>query len=65
MNGNERNERKQKCEYDDLKRWFIDKNGTSCLQEKEMLPEKIEGFPVLHDKRVWGFKEKDSVQNAW
>ena len=25
----------------------------------------MEGFPVLYDKRVKGFKEKDSVQNAW
>ena len=38
---------------------------TLCLQEEEMLPEKMEGFPVLYDKRVRGFKEKDSVQNAW
>ena len=30
-----------------------------CLQEEEMLAE---GFPVLHDKRVKGFKEKDTVQ---
>ena len=30
-----------------------------------MLPEKMEGFPVLYDKRVKDFKEKDSVQNAW
>ena len=34
-----------------------------CLQEKEMLAEKVEGFPVLHDKRVKGFKEKEKV--AW
>ena len=38
---------------------------TLCLQEEEMLPEKVEGFPVLYDKRVKVFKEKDSVQNAW
>ena len=38
---------------------------TLCLQEEEMLPEKMEGFPVLYDKRVRGFKEKDSVKNAW
>ena len=25
----------------------------------------MKGFPVLYDKRVRGFKEKDSVQNAW
>ena len=35
-----------------------------CLQEEEMLPEKVEGFPVLYDERVKVFKEKDSVQNA-
>ena len=33
-----------------------------CFQEEEMLAEKVEGFPVLHDKRVKGFKEKDTVQ---
>ena len=38
---------------------------TLCLQEEEMLPEKVEGFPILYDKRVKVFKEKDSVQNAW
>ena len=32
-----------------------------CLQEEE---EKVEGFPVLHDKRVKGFKEKDTVQKC-
>ena len=37
---------------------------TLCLQEEEMLLEKLEGFPVLYDKRVRGFKEKDSVQSA-
>ena len=31
------------------------------LQEEEMPPEKVEGFPVLYDKRVTVFKEKDSV----
>ena len=35
-----------------------------CLQEQEMLAEKVKGFPVLHDKRVKGFKAKDAVQNA-
>ena len=38
---------------------------TLCLQEKEMLAEKVKRFPVLYDKRVKGFKEKDAVQNAW
>ena len=39
--------------------------ATLRLQEEEMLLEKVKGFPVLYDKRVRGFKEKDSVQNAW
>ena len=30
-----------------------------------MLAEKVQGFPVLYDKKVSGFKEKDAVQNAW
>ena len=38
---------------------------TLCLQEEEMLAEKVQGFPVLYDKRVKGFKEKDAVQNTW
>ena len=38
---------------------------TLCLQEEEMLAEKVQGFPVLYDKRFKGFKEKDAVQNAW
>ena len=35
-----------------------------CFQEEEMLAEKVEGFPVLHDKRVKGFKEKDAVEKC-
>ena len=31
-----------------------------CAQEEEMLPENAECFPVLYDKRVKVFKEKDS-----
>ena len=31
-----------------------------CPQEGEMLSEKAESFPVLYDKRVKFFKEKDS-----
>ena len=34
--------------------------ATLCLQEEEMLAEKVKGFPVLYDKRVKGFKEKDA-----
>ena len=34
--------------------------ATLCLQEEEMLAEKVEGFPVLYDKRVKDFlKEKE------
>ena len=39
--------------------------ATLCSQEEEMLAEKVQGFPVLYDKRVKGFKEKNAVQNAW
>ena len=39
--------------------------ATLCLQEEEMLAKKVQGFQVLYDKRVKGFKEKDAVQNAW
>ena len=31
---------------------------TLCLQEQEMLTEKMEGIAVLYDKRLRGFKEK-------
>ena len=55
----------KKCEYDDLKRWFIDKNGDLMFRRNEMLQEKMEVFPILNDERVRGFKEKDSVQNTW
>ena len=39
--------------------------ATLHLQEKEMLSEKVEDFPVLHDKRVKVFKENYAVQNTW
>ena len=39
--------------------------ATLCLQEQEMLEEKVKDFPDLYDKRVKCFKEKDAVQNAW
>ena len=39
--------------------------ATLCLQEEEMLAEKLQSFPVLYGERVKGFKEKDAVQNAW
>ena len=32
--------------------------ATLCLQDE------VKGFPVLYDKRVKSFKEKDTVQNA-
>ena len=41
------------------------KIATLCLQQEEMLQEKMEVFPILNDERVRGFKEKDSVQNTW
>ena len=35
------------------------------LQEEEILSEKVKQFPVLYDKTVKGYKEKDVVKNAW
>ena len=64
--GNERNERKLvRCEYDDLKRWFIDKSGDLIFTRRRNACRKMEGFPVLYDKIVKGLKEKDAVQNTW
>ena len=37
--------------------------ATLCLQDEEMLAEKVKGFPFCMI-RVKGFKEKDNVQNA-
>ena len=39
--------------------------ATLCLQEEEILAEKVQGFPILYDKRTKDFKETDTVQNAW
>ena len=30
-----------------------------------MLAEKVKYFPVLYDKQVKGYKERDVVTNAW
>ena len=30
-----------------------------------MLPEKVKHFPVLYDKQVKGYMERDVVTNAW
>ena len=35
------------------------------LKEEEMLAEKVKHFPVLYDKQVKGYKERDVVTNAW
>ena len=43
----------------------MEKITTFCLQEEEMLAEKVEGFPALYDKRVKDFEEKDAVQSVW
>ena len=31
------------------------------LKEDEMLAEKVKHFPVLYDKQVKGYKERDAV----
>ena len=38
--------------------------ATLCLQEHEILAEKVKGFSVLYDKTVKGFKERDAVEKA-
>ena len=43
----------------------MEKIAALCLQQKEMLAEKVEGFPALYDKRVKDFEEKDTIQNVW
>ena len=40
------------------------KMATLCLQGEEMLGENVQGFPVLGNKIVKGFRERDAVQNA-
>ena len=35
------------------------------LKVEEMLAEKVEHFPVMYDKNVKGYKERDVVTNAW
>ena len=35
------------------------------LKVEEMLAEKVEHFPVMYDKHVKGYKERDVVTNAW
>ena len=48
-----------------LKRWLIDKNDDVMFTTRRNACRKsAKGFPVLYDKRVNVFKEKDSVQNA-
>ena len=40
----------------------IHKNNDVMFSRRRNACRKVEGFPVLHDKRVKGFKEKDTVQ---
>ena len=35
------------------------------LQEEEILCEKRKQYPVLFDKQLKGYREKDVVTNAW
>ena len=48
-----------------LKKVFFLKMASLSLQEEEILSEKVKQFPVLYDKTVKGYKEKDVVKNAW
>ena len=35
------------------------------LQEEKILCEKVKRYPVLFDKQLKGYKEKDVVANSW
>ena len=35
------------------------------ISRDEELSKTVKSFPVLYDKSQKGFKEKDSVKNAW
>ena len=35
------------------------------LQEEEILCEKLKRYPVLFDKQLKGYKQKDVVANSW
>ena len=35
------------------------------LQEEGMLCEEVKEYPVLFDKQLKGYREKDMVTNAW
>ena len=40
---------------------FFKNMATPCLREEEILAEKVCHFPILYDKKVKGFKERDVV----
>ena len=40
------------------------KKFLSLLQE-EKLTEKLRNYPILYDKSLKGYKERDAVTNAW
>ena len=40
------------------------RKGLSLLEE-EKLSEAVCNFPVLYDKSRRGYRERDSVKNAW
>ena len=33
--------------------------------KEEILAYKVQGFPVLYDKRMKAFKKRDMVENVW
>ena len=39
--------------------------AAQTLQEEGMLCEKVKEYPVLFDKQLKGYREKDMVTNAW
>ena len=39
--------------------------GALTLQKQGMLCEKVKQYPVLFDKQLKGYREKDVVTNTW
>ena len=43
----------------------VDMMAALTLQEQRILYEKVKQYPVLFDKQLKGYTEKDVVTNAW
>ena len=43
----------------------IDTMAALTLQEEKILSKKVKQHPVLYDKQLKGYREKNVVSNAW